>query len=373
MTLPTSCCRSAPVSSASIEAKTLGEGTSQTRLFSIDLVRAVAAFAVICIHTVPSDVQSTVHWLACTPSQIVTQLARFAVPFFFLTSGFFLAKGMLRTPPLSLLARYARRLGVLYLAWVCIYAVAPDPHGVLHLGLMPAMSNATWSRIATMREDPWGILQHGYEIHLWFFPSLLVGAFALAVATALRQDRILLGVGVICYVLAVLRSSYVETPIGLRLWEQVGNGPLLAIAYVPAGFLIAHCRRVSTRTAWFTILLGIGLHFGEVFSLQYFSGRPISQNDFVFSTPLLGIGALLLATSRDQFRFPGSDCLATIGTCGLGIYVSHILIRPWMFMLWKFVPDPRFWAIAAPFLLFALAAVFTLLLRRVPVARRLVS
>ena len=58
---------------------------SCTRLYSLDLSRWIAAFLVICIHTVPLSSFSRLG-----NALFVQVVCRLAVPFFFVCSGYFL-------------------------------------------------------------------------------------------------------------------------------------------------------------------------------------------------------------------------------------------------------------------------------------------
>lgn len=67
---------------------------SCTRLYSLDLSRWIAAFLVICIHTVPLSSFSRLG-----NALFVQVVCRLAVPFFFVCSGYFLRKKTAKAEP----------------------------------------------------------------------------------------------------------------------------------------------------------------------------------------------------------------------------------------------------------------------------------
>src|SRR5262245_58513095 len=91
---------------------------------SIESVRYIAAFAVICIHFFyPKNKELTL---------VVNQWARFAVPFFFVVSGYFLAERLKNNDKPLVYWRYLKKIFFLYIAWQFIYFIDP-PLGQIYI------------------------------------------------------------------------------------------------------------------------------------------------------------------------------------------------------------------------------------------------
>ncbi|CAN5294492.1 acyltransferase family protein [soil metagenome] len=270
---------------------------SDTRLVGVDAVRFIAFCAVVCLH-VPKFGQVGL---------LIEQVSHFAVPFFFVGSGYFAARAPETFRPAF--TRMLKRIGPVFLIWLAIYLIAdrvsnrddPNPINVIH-----------W------------LLTGGPGFHLWFFPSLLM---SLTLLYALRRFSwapltvlavLLYGVG--------LALTYKLSAGGLTAphWNA-RNGPFASLIFVVAGYYLAKAPKPPA------LLIGVGLTVGglalSLVELQVLRGRAdinIHRLDFFLGTVPFGIGcfclALLLAPSGP------SKLLARIGRYGLGLYAMHLLI-----------------------------------------------
>ena len=99
------------------------------RISSIECGRMVAIIAVMVIHISPfaNPFDPTVwNWtIDIYVAGFLNQITRFAVPFFFLCSGYFLQPKLSSGAPLGVALRYCRPLLILWLVWSALYAVIP--------------------------------------------------------------------------------------------------------------------------------------------------------------------------------------------------------------------------------------------------------
>ena len=84
------------------------------RINSIESLRLTAAFAIILIHYF--DAQTVV-------KTIVDQLARFAVPFFFTISGYFLAEKLKQNNKPVIYCNYFKKILLIYLLTIFILLI----------------------------------------------------------------------------------------------------------------------------------------------------------------------------------------------------------------------------------------------------------
>src|SRR5688572_3411065 len=171
--------------------------------YAIDSVRFLAAFAVICIHYFyAKDKQLTL---------VVNQCARFAVPFFFVASGYFLAEKLKNNDKPAVYFQFFKKLIFLYLAWQFIHFLVP-PHGSIYLWGWKKTYIDQWNRVMMQRWD--FIIFRGWSQHLWFFLSLALTSIYFLI---FRTKRIYLMVSIsfVLYVIGALTKSYAKSAIGV--------------------------------------------------------------------------------------------------------------------------------------------------------------
>lgn len=163
-------------------------------LSGIEYFRLAAAFLVVAIHCSPLTTYSE------TADFILTRaVARVAVPFFFMVTGFF----VLGRP--EKLRRFLKRTALLYLACILLYLPLNLYSGALS-GLTP---------VGALRE----LLFEGTFYHLWYFPAVLLGA---AIASLLMRTRAGLAIAAALYVLGLLGDSY---------WGLISGAPWISDVY----------------------------------------------------------------------------------------------------------------------------------------------
>ena len=85
--------------------------TSKKLYSGIDLFKLIASILVVLLHAI-----ETTDFIA---KEVQFVFTRFAVPFFFITSGFFFYKGLTRTKsPREYFWKYEKQLLLLFVVWV---------------------------------------------------------------------------------------------------------------------------------------------------------------------------------------------------------------------------------------------------------------
>ena len=90
------------------------------KIHSIEVARAIAIFCVVLIHTEPFLSQSEIKNYWYYLGQIIQQLSSFAVPFFFITAGYFFSLGVDKQGLKKKFSQYFLRILVLLITWVVI-------------------------------------------------------------------------------------------------------------------------------------------------------------------------------------------------------------------------------------------------------------
>lgn len=286
------------------------------RLRSVDAWRLVAIVAVVAIHATPdalTALPADAMW--GEPGFFVNQLARFAVPMFFVISGYFWGRGRRTSGP------FARRLLVVFGIWSLVYLLPIDGWTDGQGDWTDPFRTAWWHLVA-LAADPVRLLFQGTWGHLWFVPALL---WALGVTTLFARCRwegalIVLAIGL--YLCALLMKPYGSGPAETDLAFNARNGPFFSLIFFVTGYRLS---QVARGRAWFAVglvlfLAGTLVHFAELRFLSIRLGTSPIQ-DFVIGTYPMGVGAALMALSG--IDGPWTARLGRWGRHVFGIYLVH--------------------------------------------------
>jgi len=281
------------------------------RIAGIDALKAFAIAAVILIHIPRSPVTDTVSW------QLLIECCRFAVPCFFLTSGFLFMRTWRANPSgHHLILKYVRRLGLAFLIWSFFYAVVPPfpmgaPHGIL---------SAVREHFAVALHHPRYFLVNGTAYHLWFLPALLLGL----VITWLCMNYASTGLGVLIgaafYCVALSGGPYSSTLAGFHTDYDLKNGPYFSTLFVALGaWTAAHEFRIPRVWTGVLAVSGLLVSIGELYSLQRGDLQAFHSVSYSIGTIPFALGVFFFALSFDSVP----PRIAWIGSLSLGIYLIH--------------------------------------------------
>lgn len=290
---------------------------SSARLATIDVGRYISVLAVILIHTASSahfavlgDAYAEVSPLGA----LTDELCRFAVPYFFITSGFFLARGQ---TALSSAWRVIRRIAPIYIFWTLIFLIC-HPEAYKYLGL-PSF----YVRL---------LFTGGIAPHLWFLTSLMLNMVLVIVLDRWIRPNLLLAVAAVLYLAGLALSAYhvqiFGTEASITMNRIARDAPFFGFIFVLIGFRIRQSGWVPPMSLSLTILvMGAAAELVEFYGLAAVMGIA-RDRDYLFSTLVFGIGAFLTALSFSRIAKPTKflSYVAYLGTFSLGIYALHPLI-----------------------------------------------
>ncbi|MEZ8467224.1 acyltransferase [Vibrio splendidus] len=284
----------------------------------IKLGRVIAILAIIGLHGQMALTYwqiDEVPWIG----YVLNQAARFAVPLFFLISGY-LIQPKLAASPWTTFINYSKPLLKVWLAWSIICLVMPfNLAKVEEFGYLGE------------REGYWGFLMstplnsflEGGLVHLWFIPALVCAVLIIALLVELKLNKLLLPIAIALYGYGVLAGSY-ATLTGLEAPFFTRNGPFFGTLMVTLGFLIRQNQwKVSSTKALVLLALGMLIHFAEAAWLTTFDVG-FNMNDFLFGTALWGMGVFMWLLANPNMG--NYTWVRAISNRMLGIYVSHLLI-----------------------------------------------
>ena len=337
------------------------------RISSIECGRMVAIIAVMVIHISPfaNPFDPTVwNWtIDIYVAGFLNQITRFAVPFFFLCSGYFLQPKLSGGAPLKVALRYCRPLLVLWLVWSALYAVIPfDPIGAWQFGYLESMA-FQWQMLLADPLNQWWV---GGMVHLWFLPALMLAVLILALCQQVRRPGLALALGATLYLLALLGGSYGKPVLGAEWAVITRNGPFFSLLFVALGFMIRqHHWTLSSALAMRLLVVGMLGYLLEGLLLKQLWEIPFGRHDFLLSSVpwALGLFCWLLANPN----LGRGSWLERQAPKVLGLYCLHMLLVIWLFPLSSKWMSPG-WELIKPLVVLACSLALYGLLARLPLA-----
>jgi surface polysaccharide O-acyltransferase-like enzyme len=316
------------------------------RLPGVDLLRILGILAVITIHAFSYHFQNGIP-RNFNSVEIIYVLVRFAVPYFFVTSGYFWGRKIVRgADPLQTSLRFCKRILIIFIVWSLIYLLPHDLFEIYNRGFAGSFQNSI-ERAIFLSHHPLWIALSGTATHLWFLPSLLICVVVCTCFLMMRQVGLLMVFSTGLYVAGVLSNAYLKTPIGFHLPFDTTRGPCLGVVLFASGYLLS-TRKINPSWLWkgcLILIAGLVLQFLELIILRGRFGI-ISLPDYVFGTYFLGLGCCMIAVSIGcqaegrcqsaninesnrtvalKAALPWSQLVNTIGQLTLGIYAIHLI------------------------------------------------
>lgn len=303
-------------------------------------------FAALCVIIIHVDFVSLPRLLIAAKI-----LCYWALTFFFVTSGYFIAEKWARTGSLDM-QPLIERMGWVFVFWALIY-----------LPLKIETENLDWRGVFDTLTTPI-FFYNGDSYHLWYISATAVACLFIAACYRYRAQPLLIAASIAAVGMLALASGYQfiavdftqTTVISLaRFWRAV---PLIYL-----GFLVYQKGIPSWRVSVFFIIFGLLMLPAEIKFISWYYGHSAYQELLLGSIPI-GFGVACLGLNNLKiFQRP---LLAKLGReYSLGIYLIHPLMiylsryLPYQYM--PFLPRGAVWEALFPFviLFLCLAALST--------------
>jgi surface polysaccharide O-acyltransferase-like enzyme len=342
------------------------------RIQSVDTLRLIAIFAVIVIHTAPFAGDLEAVGTKLDLALVLNQLARFAVPYFFLISGYFWATKFADAQSVQKPTQVmARRIIVILLAWSTIYLLPTNLAEPFKYGVFGPVKMVYWNVIEALKH-PGSLFFQSTKYHLWFLMSLLICLTISGVLISRNMVRSLIFLSLILYLIGLMGKAYADTPVGFHLTFNLRNGPFFGLIFFVTGYLLQRLKPDPSWFSWGLALssLGVCLHFGEIYVLNRHWGTSMNQ-DYLFGTYFFGVGAGLMALSNNPLlRAPR---LSFLGPLVLGIYAVHVVFVDLLQPLHLEFSGVAIWEIGYPIVVLILSIGAAYGMSRVRLLRPLVA
>jgi surface polysaccharide O-acyltransferase-like enzyme len=300
--------------------------SAEKHLQGFDTMRFFAIFAVICIHTSPYNFSaekfhSNGFWAL---NFIIDKLCRFAVPYFFIVSGYFFGKSLQKNPPVTVFKQYARRIFSIFAGWTVIYGIITQTtlESIFKNGFPGYVKAFLTDTAGFIENHPILFLLQGSRLHLWFLPALIISLSIITCCVATKKEKYILYVCAALYAFGLLAGVYSKSPIGISVNFDTRNGPFFGAIFTAIGWKLSNRNNYSLKTALYILIAGMILQLSEAYFLAKSFG--VQKFDFSLATLPFGIGAFLLVLARPTLG--EGSFIKRFSSLTLGIYVSHYLI-----------------------------------------------
>ncbi|NJM96930.1 MAG: acyltransferase [Phormidesmis sp. RL_2_1] len=305
----------------------------KARIASIEIFRIVAVIAVVIIHTRPFGFASAPD-IKHTLATVIDLSCRFAVPFFFIVSGYFLGENSRAgQPTMSVFWRSAKRLLSVYAAWCLFYLLVPVRYlYVPDSGNWPTMVLNNLRRLV----EYYGLdlpLTGAREL-LWFLPALVMGLGIVAVCVTHGWRQYLLYGAAALYGIGLLGGSYSLLWTGNDAMDFVistRNGPFFSTLCVAIGWMISNRQaqgkwQVSTPQAVAMIVGGLLLQVFEAQGLSAAANVPFRSFDYVIGTVVMGAGVFYWRSLNRTGANVGLFCIGVATPWASILFIPSSLI-----------------------------------------------
>ena len=285
----------------------------------IDYFRLICALLIVAIHTSP------LLSFSVTGDFILTRgIARVAVPFFFMTSGFFIVSRY--TYDAEKLRKFVKKTAIIYGIAILLYIPINIYNGYFSMdNLMP-----------NLIQD---IMFDGTLYHLWYLPASILGAtIAWYTVKGLGYPNALAITGIL-YIIGLFGDSYygiAEKVSGLngfynlifQISDYTRNGIFFApVFFVLGGFIADRRQPISFCKNVWGFVISLPLMLGEAMVLHHFT---LQRHDsmYVFLIPCM----FFLFSGILHFR---GKRIFWLRTSALLIYIVHPMVIAGIHMLGK--------------------------------------
>lgn len=221
----------------------------QERYGGLDIFKLCSAFLVVAIHTSPLSSFSY------TANFILTRiLARVAVPFFLMVTGYFILPQYLffRSTDFSILKHWFKRMLILYIFAIILY--------------LPINIYAEQIKVVDIYDIFRFLFFDGTFYHLWYLPASMIGILLVCLMSCFFSYKLVGAISLILYIIGLFGDSYngfiVEhTSIDLAydmlfsIFSYTRNGIFYAPIFLIMGALIAKIELTKCSRNWIALII----------------------------------------------------------------------------------------------------------------------
>lgn len=294
---------------------------SQQRIISLDLLRIVAAFAVIMIHTSsPRFSEFSSEWEIVN---IYDSLSRWCVPVFVMISGALFLDTSKNVSIKKLYGKNVLHILSAYLIWSIVYKIYTWQTYQQDLGFKNFLRDITYG-----------------HFHLWFLKMLLGLYIAVPILRVIASNKKIelyfLSLAIVTANMLPFFFHYVEMFFDIECFRHFYEGMKLKIASEYVGyFVLGHVLKtyvLTRKQIWGIYLLGVICFIGTIVLNSIFShhvGLP-TEECYGYLNPLVLMEAiavfLFVFHIGKHISIKLHPAINNISSMSFGIYLVHMLI-----------------------------------------------
>lgn len=273
------------------------------KIASIDIFRIAAAFLVVAIHTSPlASFNETADFV------LTRVIARVAVPFFFMVSGYFLSEKRILS--------FCKNTGLIYAGAIVLY---------LPLNIYNSYFSKDNLPVSLIKD----ILIDGTFYHLWYLPAAITGVLIVFGFGKKLKSGVVFGIAVVLYLFALGGDSYYGLVSGnetlsliysklFLISDYTRNGFLYAPVFVALGRLMKNCRIKSMALNSIGFAISMGLMTAEALWLKWAGWQRHDSMYVMLPICMFFLFGLLLSANKGR----NND----LSRVSLWIYIIHPLV-----------------------------------------------
>lgn len=292
----------------------------------VESARVAGVLAVVVIHTEPFHLPGTSLGAEMGLATWLNHLARFAVPYFFLVSGYFWVRRMEQNQfDGKVFSDGVNRILRLFGFWSVFYLFPWNFFDTFQYGWLGPLKQVWWN-LRDHLQSPIDFLMEGGKEHLWFLSSLMQSMLLSYLFLRLGLWWALAVTVVFLYSIALLAGLYSGAPWGVRVDFNFRNGPFFAGLFF---FLGCFCGRFNLLKelkgyGWWILAFGLIMQSLEMWALAKMYSTSYVQ-DYSVATVLVALGCASVTLGNGQivskdwpFWQRGRDVL--------GVYLIHMAL-----------------------------------------------
>jgi fucose 4-O-acetylase-like acetyltransferase len=282
------------------------------RNYAIDFIKFFAILAVVAIHTVPKD-----HLIGLF---ILDNVSRFAVPFFFVTSGYLFGKKVINhKESIGYLKKYVTKILKLYVCWLVFYTIYDVL--VIYIKGSNIQNELTkyFDQFTLLNLLYYGKGTSGYQ--LWFLPALIWSILILYVFFRWKHVTMLLIISFGLNLLGLFGQSYsifFEIPVSTR------DSLFIGLLYTTLGFFFA-LKITFSRQRHHHIYLYLFFLFSILQVVEgYILNKVLSGDHGEYFLSTIFVTASLFSYVLTNKQLGKGLFITKIGGNALSIYIIHV-------------------------------------------------
>jgi fucose 4-O-acetylase-like acetyltransferase len=282
------------------------------RNYAFDFIKFFAILAVVVIHTVPKD--------SLIGLFVLDNISRFAVPFFFATSGYLFGKKVIVNEKSVLyFKKYVIKIFKLYVSWLVFYTIYDVLKIFIKGSNVQQELTKYFNEFTLINLMYYGKGTSGYQ--LWFLISLIWSILILYIFFRMKKVALLF-ITSLLNLIGLFGQSYsifFEFPLNTR------DALFIGLFYTTLGFFFSFTLEEKAKQQYNKAYLYLFIFFS---SLQVIEGYILdkglsSSGEYFVSTIFLTSSLFFYILTNKQL---GKGLFITkIGGNALGIYIIHVL------------------------------------------------